>query len=313
MALGRCLTRSALAGFLIALAGPLLGQSPTLTVVSPVNGGTIVLGGKQGQMTLSPSPLPTGTRTATGDIILTPSFFSLGAFRATGPLGGAYTVANLEPQGHFKLEGPGGPDIKVPNTSLVFSSTYPRTFTANPPVEYFGLLVDTQRYNNNPPGTYTGQVTLQLSPVGGGPVARATFPVTLKIQSAPITIAKAADLSFGGVLIGQDPGTVTLAPGGARTFSGGASGMAAGTFGAAAFTVTAPPGATYTFALPQTAALTWGSETLTVDAFTRSPSGSLTMGALGFQVVSVGARILLPGGKPPGTYAGTFPVTVAYD
>jgi len=312
VALGRPPTWFVLAGCL-ALAPALPAQTLTLTLASNPFGGAVIPGTSSGTLILAPTPVPTGSRSVTGSTTLPSSLFALGSFTATGPVGSSYTVSNNATTGSFTLTGPSGATMTVSNASLTFASTYPRIFTASQPVEYFGLTVNVKRANQNPAGTYTGTVTLKLRNNSNAQTTTRAFTVTVKALASPITVAKTADLAMGRVAIGASAGTVTLAPTGTRTFAGGASAMPGGTFNAAGFTVTAPAGATYALVLPATATLTSGAQTLTLGSFTRSPSGSLTMGAGGTQAVTVGAQIAIPGGQAPGTYAGTFSVTVAYN
>jgi hypothetical protein len=129
-----------------------------------------------------------------------------------------------------------------------------------------------------------------------------------------ISLTKTADLNFGAVVAGGTSGTVVLTAAGARSATGGTTlGNTAGA-SAAAFTVAGQPSATYTITLPASTTITFGgSATMTVNNFTSSPSGTGTLSGGGSQTLSVGATLQVGASQEPGTYTGSFNVTVAYN
>ncbi|HCV15589.1 MAG TPA: hypothetical protein DF637_04575 [Rikenellaceae bacterium] len=134
----------------------------------------------------------------------------------------------------------------------------------------------------------------------------------------PIAIANAANMNFGNVASSGTAGTVVLPPAASptRTTTGGVSlPSPVGTISAATFTVTGNGSATYAITLPSTATtVTSGANTMTVDAFTSSPSGTGTLTS-GTQTLYVGATLNVGASQAAGEYvSGTaFTVTVNYN
>jgi hypothetical protein len=130
---------------------------------------------------------------------------------------------------------------------------------------------------------------------------------------AAISLTKVTDLAFGDLTAGVTAGTVKITPAGARSRTGGVT-VLASTFDNASFTVTTPSGLrTYTIILPGSATLTSGGGfTMTVDTFKSNPNGSGTTSAGGAhtQTLNVGATLQVGANQKPGTYTGTFSVTV---
>ena len=147
------------------------------------------------------------------------------------------------------------------------------------------------------------------------PGAFATATATATIVS-PIAITKNVDMNFGNVAVSSTAGTVILTPAGARSATGGVTLPATvGTVSAATFTVTGTTGYTYTIAItgsPLT--VTSGANTMTVDAFTFTPTSPATLAA-GNNALAVGATLNVGASQASGTYvSGTpFTVTVNYN
>jgi len=143
----------------------------------------------------------------------------------------------------------------------------------------------------------------------------ATATATATIVS-PIAITKNVDMNFGNVAVSSTAGTVILTPAGARSATGGVTLPATvGTVSAAAFTVTGTTGYTYTIAItgsPLT--VTSGGNTMTVNAFTYTPTSPATLAA-GNNALTVGATLNVGASQASGTYvSGTpFTVTVNYN
>ena len=131
----------------------------------------------------------------------------------------------------------------------------------------------------------------------------------------PIAIAKNVDMNFGNVAVGATLGSVVLTPAGIRSIIGGVTLPAAnGTVTAAQFTVSGLGTSTFSISLPSTYTITSGVNTMNIDTFTSTPSGSGTLVA-GTLIVKVGATLDVAASQPAGTYTnGTgFPVTVNYN
>lgn len=133
----------------------------------------------------------------------------------------------------------------------------------------------------------------------------------------PIGITNTANMDFGNVAVSAVAGTVVLTPAGVRSTTGGCTLPAiTGTVAAGAFNVTGAANYTYAITLPAAATtITSGGNTMTVDTWTSTPSGTGTIGAGGSQALTVGATLNVAGSQPAGTYvSGTpFTVTVNYN
>jgi hypothetical protein len=147
------------------------------------------------------------------------------------------------------------------------------------------------------------------------PTVSATATATGTII-APIAISKTADMNFGNIVSGAALGTVVLTPAGVRSKTGGVFlPGTAGTVAAASFTVTGAIGFTYAITLPAAATtVTSGGNTMTVDTWTSTPTGTGTL-AGGTQTLNVGGTLHVGASQAAGTYiSGTaFSVTVAYN
>ncbi|MBH2010019.1 MAG: DUF4402 domain-containing protein [Xanthomonadaceae bacterium] len=130
------------------------------------------------------------------------------------------------------------------------------------------------------------------------------------------SIANTGDLSFGSFVAGSG-GTIAVTTGGGRTKTGGVMLVAQGGGSTAAqFSVSGTAAATYAITLPanDTVTLSDGnSHTMAVNSFVSSPSATGTLSGGGTQSLSVGATLTVGNAQPPGSYAGSFPVTVSYN
>ena len=131
--------------------------------------------------------------------------------------------------------------------------------------------------------------------------------------AAPITITKVTDLQFGGYISGIG-GTVTISTVGARTSSGPIPlSNTLYPVGVASFTLTGAPNYVYTITLPGPTVLAGaGGSNMNVTTFVSNPSATGTLSAGGTSTLTVGGTLTLSGNQTPGTYTGTFAVTVSY-
>ena len=135
----------------------------------------------------------------------------------------------------------------------------------------------------------------------------------------PIAISNSGDMNFGSIAVSPTlAGTVVLSPAGGRT-TGGDGGVklpaVSETVSAAAFTVTGLGSSTFSIALPTTYTISDGnSHSMTVNAFTSTPSGAGTL-SNGTQTVNVGATLNVSAAQVAGTYTNStgFGVTVNYN
>lgn len=128
-----------------------------------------------------------------------------------------------------------------------------------------------------------------------------------------IGISSTRGLAFGEMVASASAGTAVVTPAGTRTLTGGVSAGNSGGITSASFTVTGLPLFSFSISLPSSTALTSGGNSMTVNSFTSSPSGSGQIGALGSQVVTVGATLQVGASQSSGSYTGTFSVTVVYN
>jgi hypothetical protein len=132
----------------------------------------------------------------------------------------------------------------------------------------------------------------------------------------PISITKNIDLSFGNVAVSPTlGGTVVLAPAGTRTQTGGVTlPVITGSVTAAKFTVSGQSGTTYAITLPASVVLANGGNSMTVDAFTSTPTatGTLTSGT---EEIFVGGTLHVAAAQVSGLYTNTsdLVVTVNYN
>ena len=143
----------------------------------------------------------------------------------------------------------------------------------------------------------------------------ATASATATILT-PIAITKDVDMNFGNLAASGTSGTVVLTPAGGRSATGGVTLLPAGTITAASFTVTGIAGTTYSIALPASATINSGVNTMTVDFFNSTPTvlagGTLTGGT---ETLLVGATLNVGVAQVAGVYttATDFDVTVNYN
>jgi uncharacterized protein DUF4402 len=140
----------------------------------------------------------------------------------------------------------------------------------------------------------------------------ATANATATIVPA-ISISKTADLAFGLIVAGAG-GTVAIGTDSSRSVNGPV-GLTNGSFpvSAASFTVTGGANLNYTVSLPTSTTLAGpSSASMTVNAFTSNPSATGTIGSGGTSTLAVGATLTVGAAQTPGSYTGTFTVTVNY-
>jgi hypothetical protein len=123
------------------------------------------------------------------------------------------------------------------------------------------------------------------------------------------------DMNFGNNAVGSSLGTVVLAPDNSRTKTGGVTLPAViGTVTAAQFTVNGLGTSTFSITLPASYSITSGVNTMNIDTFTSTPSGSGTLVG-GTQTIKVGATLDVAASQPAGSYTNAtgFPVIVNYN
>jgi len=131
----------------------------------------------------------------------------------------------------------------------------------------------------------------------------------------PISISKTVDMNFGNIAVSSTLGNVVLATDGTRTKIGGVTLPAVtGTVTAAQFTVNGLGTSSFSITLPTTYTITSGANTMNIDTFTSTPSGSGSLVG-GTQTIKVGATLDVAASQAAGTYTNAtgFPVIVNYN
>ncbi len=145
--------------------------------------------------------------------------------------------------------------------------------------------------------------------------ASATASATIVAQ---IGITSIDNMNFGNVAVSTNPGTLILTAGGSISVTGRVTlPKATGTIAPAKFAVTGEGAFAYSITLPHgdySIVRVSGSETMTVNTFTSSPSGTGTLTS-GAQTLKVGATLNVSGSQVAGVYtnAGKFNITVNYN
>jgi hypothetical protein len=131
-----------------------------------------------------------------------------------------------------------------------------------------------------------------------------------------IGISRTAHLNFGSAVAGALLGTVvqTAAASPVRSATGGTTLGSATAVTPATFSVTGQPNNTYAITLPSgSITITDGANSMGVDTFTSSPSGTGTLDGSGAQTLYVGATLHVGASQATGIYSGSFSVTVTYN
>jgi hypothetical protein len=134
---------------------------------------------------------------------------------------------------------------------------------------------------------------------------------------AQLTVANTRDLGFGAFVAGSG-GMLTMAPNGARSATGSVLPLSIGSGSSALFTVsTADPlmaNTTFSISLPVNGevTLTNGPHQMPVLNFVSTPAGAAQLSGM-WQSFTVGATLAVGANQEPGTYTGTFTVTVNHN
>ena len=150
--------------------------------------------------------------------------------------------------------------------------------------------------------------------------AIAAAPVTSSSNAqigvlSPVSVIKDSDLNFGTVVTAATAGTVVLNPvNGSLTTTGGLTATGTGAH-AAVFTSTGSKNSVVIIRLP-TAAITMkragGTETVTASTWTVDGATTRKIPANQTFDFAVGATLNVGAAQVPGTYVGTFQITVQY-
>lgn len=168
-----------------------------------------------------------------------------------------------------------------------------------------------------------------LSMVGSMPAnAQVTASATARAEAVVVqnlTFVKVDDLAFGRVVPGTTAGTVVLAPNGSRTSTGGVRLASGGSMQPASFAGKGSFNQQVTIRLATnttTLNRVGGGGTMTVDTFIigSTPTAQITTTPRTFRISNssgiflfpVGATLRVKANQAPGTYTGTFSITINY-
>lgn len=144
-------------------------------------------------------------------------------------------------------------------------------------------------------------------------VGRGGGPLDIQTAAPAISVTSEMQLSFGRLIAGRTPGTVTISPAGTRTCIGvypaGATGFSAASF---AVRQTGSGNAHYSITWPSRVTLKGShGETMTIDGFQSGPPGPLQLPGLGrTDTRTLGATLHVGARQPAGTYGGVLYLTI---
>lgn len=139
----------------------------------------------------------------------------------------------------------------------------------------------------------------------------ATGTATAEVLST-LTVTNTSALQFGQIAA-NNGGTVSVNANGSASASG--SIVSTGTRAPATFAVTGSPNASVIVTLPSgpiNLTRSGGSETMAVSAFNTDPSGGFQLDSSGAGNFAVGGTLTIAANQVPGSYSGSFSVSVEY-
>lgn len=142
----------------------------------------------------------------------------------------------------------------------------------------------------------------------------ATANAGVVVENYPLQLQKYQDLYFGTIApSGSISGSVVITPAGQISSTGGTTIINSATATAAAYFAYGVPNSPISIVLPTETTLSGPSGSMVVRDFVSSAGGTSRIEQQGYTIFSVGATLAVPAGQLPGTYNGTFAVTVAYN
>lgn len=138
----------------------------------------------------------------------------------------------------------------------------------------------------------------------------------VKVNEVPITLTIDGNLEFGEFSPWGQAGSLTVSPTGSPAVTPNRVTITSQGF-PARVTVSGTPNSPFSYVLPanRTIRVDSTSHTMLIEYFDTSYNATGTspvLNSTGTATFSVGARLLVDANQPGGTYAGTFPITVAY-
>lgn len=145
-------------------------------------------------------------------------------------------------------------------------------------------------------------------------LAGAALAALNAFAAASLTLSNPQQLAFGKFAAGSG-GTVTIHPNGSRSRGGSVVLLPSAGGSVAQFSITGEPGSTYAVTLPAngTVVLASGQSTMAVNGFSSFPQATGQFGLGGSQTLSVGATLSVGPNQAPGSYSGSFNVSIDYN
>ena len=242
---------------------------------------------------------------------------------ATAPGGGNFTVGTFTFEGQNLTTTPENVTINMPTapqaltgpggTIFIYNmtgSTGTVSSTQTTTQLFVGGAVDFDA--TTAPGTYTGNVQVQGTGSAGSGTATVNLPISITIFS-PLSASQVTPLSFGDVS-STGGATITMSSAGTRSITSGTATLDPSAPGTnAVFNITGQQNTAVTVTLPTSTTLTGPGAAMTVNNFTSNPAtGSTTLDSSGNLTLNVGADLIINSGQVPGSYTGTYTITISY-
>lgn len=295
----------------VGVAVPNIATATTFTVSKNLSFGTLVPTVSSGSVVIGLN----GAITTNGAVTVAPSGTAYYAGQAVYTGSGLSGVANIVSMTFLNssvtLSNGSGGTVTVTNFTITPNlqvSLLNPSATAN--------VGGTMNFTSaSTPGNYTGSVQIQGSSLLGG-TATVTLPITLTLWR-PLSLSQTKALSFGGVEVRGGNSVINVnAQNGTRTVTSGQAGvnLISGRPGVSGeFAVTGNPNTAVTITLPGSTTLTGPGAAMTVNNFSRFPSSSNpTLDSTGAMTLKIGAALNVNAAQAPGTYNGTYTLTVSY-
>lgn len=164
-------------------------------------------------------------------------------------------------------------------------------------------------------GNYTGSVQVRAYSFFGG-FDTISLPIVATLWR-PLAITQTRQLNFGAINVSTGNAVVNMsAQNGNRTIVSGAGGITLISSlpgNPAEFAITGQPNTSINVSLPSSITLTGPGAAMTVNNFSRRPSGSSTnTNSNGDLTLKVGADLIINANQAAGVYNGTYTISVNY-
>jgi hypothetical protein len=171
----------------------------------------------------------------------------------------------------------------------------------------------------NRPGIFVPSAVAALLLAAPTPLLAVTPPTESQADAIvlkPLSLIKKKDMDFGTLITSAAAGTATINPTtGAVTTTGGVTPVPSDPTSAGIFLGAGSRNAPYQIRIPKnpiTLTRVGGTETMSVSSWTLDGPTNRMIGANEAFQFGVGAQLTVAANQAPGTYVGTFDVTVHY-